>query len=417
METQEAPSWSSILGAMLLIGGTAIGGGMLALPTMTGVNGFLPSFLVMLLCWLMMTLSGLLYVEVSLWMKEGAHVISMAQKMLGPWARMVAWVLYLFISYASIIAYAAGVGTPVIQGVEFATGWEISRNAACALFVVGLTGMVFLGSHAVGRFNTLLFFAMVGAYFFLVVGGISHVDLDLLSHQSWCGVSFSIPLILTAFSFQAIVPSMTPYLNSHRRSLQGAIIGGTTVALMIYTVWQLLVLGSIPVEGAGGLREAFELGRPATEFLRSSMGATWVVMVAEFFAFFALVTSFLGMTLGLYDFLADGLSLPQKGWSALFLGLLIVVPTISFANWNPRIFIDALDSTGGFGDAILNGVLPVMMVWVGRYHRHYPGKPLVAGGRVVLLGIVVFFLGALGLELAERFGSLCLSAPMGTLDL
>ena len=78
---------SSILSVVCLVAGTCIGGGMLALPVATGVSGFVPAIVVMLIAWVTMTLSGLFLLEVSLWMNEGAHVISMAKR----WPRCIVW--------------------------------------------------------------------------------------------------------------------------------------------------------------------------------------------------------------------------------------------------------------------------------------------------------------------------------------
>src|SRR5437868_13374543 len=95
----EKVSKANIISAMFLVAGTCIGGGMLALPVATGISGFLPSTLMMTLCWLAMTASALLLLEVNLWMKEGAHVITMASTLLGPVGKIVSWCVFLFISY------------------------------------------------------------------------------------------------------------------------------------------------------------------------------------------------------------------------------------------------------------------------------------------------------------------------------
>ncbi len=43
-------------------------------------------------------------------------------------------------------------------------------------------------------------------------------------------------------------------------------------------------------------------------------GSPLLGAIADFFCFFAIVTSFLGIALGLFDFLADGLKIPRKKW-------------------------------------------------------------------------------------------------------
>src|ERR1700693_353744 len=109
---------------------------MLALPVATGVSGFIPSTLMMVLCWLAMTSSALLLLEVNLWMKEGAHIITMSSTILGPVGRIVSWCLYLFISYASLVAYTAAGGSLVINGFASALGLVLSKEIGCLLFIL-----------------------------------------------------------------------------------------------------------------------------------------------------------------------------------------------------------------------------------------------------------------------------------------
>ncbi|WP_228840662.1 amino acid permease [Candidatus Protochlamydia phocaeensis] len=396
-----------LLSAMFLVAGTCIGGGMLALPVATGISGFVPSTIMMVLCWLAMTASALLLLEVNLWMKEGAHVITMSSTILGPIGRIVSWVVYLFISYASIVAYTAAGGSLVANGAANLMGMEFSKEISCLLFIVCFGGIIYLGNRFVGRVNTILFVAMIAAYFALVGTGISEVKLEFLSHRKWTTSFLAIPLLLTTFSFQTMLPSLTPYLRRNVKALRWAIMGGTTITLIVYLLWQWLVLGIVPVHGPNSLLKALEVGEPITQFLREHVRSEWVSILAEYFAFFALVTSFLGMALGLMDFLSDGLKIKKTGKGKILLGLLIIIPTFIFAAYFERIFLLALDTSGGFGDSILNGIMPVLMVWVGRYYLHFPAENRVPGGKPLLLVVLAFFIFALVLEILIHSGFTC----------
>lgn len=127
-----------LISAVFLVAGTCIGGGMLALPVATGISGFLPSTFIMTLCWLAMTASALLLLEVNLWMKEGAHVITMASTILGPIGKIISWCVYLFISYASIIAYTAAGGSLVIHGAGHLFDLNISKEWGCFFLLFSL---------------------------------------------------------------------------------------------------------------------------------------------------------------------------------------------------------------------------------------------------------------------------------------
>ena len=110
------------------------------------------------------------------------------------------------------------------------------------------------------------------------------------------------------------------------------------------------------------------------------------------------------MTLGLFDFLSDGLAIPKKGWGKIKLGLIIAIPTLFFSIFYERAFLVAMDASGGFGDTILNGIIPVMMVWVGRYYMNLPRHIGWLGSRPFLILVSLFFLVSLGIEILIHLG-------------
>jgi tyrosine-specific transport protein len=403
-EAIQAKQDTNIWSVIFLVAGTCIGGGMLALPVATGVAGFFPSMLMMFICWLAMTATGLLLLEASLWMDEGSHIISMSKRLLGNWGRAVAWTLYLFICYASVVAYTAGGGAQVSHALHNSFDFDLSKAYSCTLFLTVFGAVLYLGNTIVGRVNTILFLGMIGAYFALVFLGLNHVDLSLLQYRQWGGAWLAIPLFLTSFSFQTIVPSLTPMLKRNAKQLRWAIIGGMTITLAVYIIWEWLVLGIVPVEGPMGLAQALERGEPATHYMKEQVGSGWVFMIAEYFAFFALVTSFLGIAMGLFDFLSDGLRIRKDFRGKVILTLLVAVPTLFFSVNFERAFLVALDTSGGYGDSILNGIMPVLMVWIGRYRLGLKSESPVPGGKPFLLFIGLFFFCAFLLEVCIHSG-------------
>jgi len=407
VKQNQVVSKGSILSAIFLVAGTCIGGGMLALPVATGISGFFPSSLMMTLCWLAMTFSALFLLEVNLWLKEGAHIITMASTLLGPLGKGIAWIIFLYISYASLIAYTAAGGSLMVFGSASLFDWPISKEMGCMLFILIFGSVIYLGSYVVGRVNSILFIALIVAYLALMGTGLGEVKSDFLLHQNWSTAYLAIPLLLTTFSFQTMLPSLTPYLHRNIKALRWAIVGGTTLTFIVYLIWQALVLGIVPVEGPNSLIDALAMGEPVTQFLRQHVNSLWVSAIAEYFAFFALVTSFLGIALGLFDFLSDGLKIKKKGMGNVLLTILIIIPVYIFSAYFERIFLVALETTGGFGDSILNGIFPVLMVWIGRYHLKFPSEYRVFGGRPLLIIVLAFFALSLLLETLISTGWIC----------
>ncbi len=372
------------------------------MPLGTGFSGFVPSIGVMVLAWLAMTGSALLLLEVTLWMGEGAHMISMSERILGLPGKVISWILYLFIAYASLIAYTAEGGAQVMSAVLAFSGVALGKGSACFVYALLFGLVIYLGAVVVERVNAIFFCGMVGAYLLLVGAGLSEVKVGLLGHKDWARAPLALPLMLTSFSFQTMVPSLPQLLARNARALRWSIVGGTSIAFVIYLLWQTIVLGVVSL---AGIEMALREGVSATHFFHGEVTVKWVAIVAHFFAFFAIVTSFLGIAFGLYDFLSDGLRVKEKKMGALMLGALIVLPCWYFGAYFERIFIIALDTSGGFGDAILNGIMPVLMVWRGRYVLGLgdsSGRYTIGKVSLVLLGL--FFASCLGVALLTQTG-------------
>ncbi len=395
-----AASKQSLLGATLLIAGTCVGGGILALPVETGMAGFLPSILTMTLAWIFMTMTGLYYAEANLWLSKGAHVMTMASQLLGPLGKYASLVLFLFIDYASLVAYNAAGGTLLGHFFEKILGLHIPRSTELFLFAVLFGSLLYLGTKVIGRINSILMAGLIAAYAALIGLGITEVKASMLSTLGFKYAPTALPLVLTTFSFQMIVPSLTPYLNRDSKLIKKAIIFGTSIPFAVYLIWQAVVLGIVPVEA---LSSAFTQGSAATEPLRAALNNRALMACADAFAFFAIVTSYLGIGLSLYDFLSDSIHLPRRGVGKVFLSALVLIPSLFFAIVYPRAFLVALEVTGGYGDTLLNGLIPISMIWVGRYVKNLQGPMRIWGGKRLLVMMGLFALLVIAIQTANFF--------------
>lgn len=383
-------SLSKAIGGALLVGGTAIGAGMLALPVVTGMGGFLPAMVIFLICWLFSACTGLLLLEVCLWMPNDANIITMAQHLLGPIGKVCAWILYIFLFYCLTIAYVAGGGGFVVA----LFGGKLPHVVGLIIFSAVFGSCVYMGTRFVDRINFILMMGLGLSYIAFVAVGASEVKFDFLLRHNWTAAALALPVIFTSFSFQGIIPSLTTYLERNPKVVRFAILVGTSLPFIGYILWEYLILGLVPVEGAHSLMQAEALGQTAVEPLRYMFPHSSIYVIGQFFSAFALTTSFLGVTLGLLDFLSDGLQIPKVGWKKVFLCALIYIPPIIIVGINPTIFFRALGYAGGIGCALLLGLLPITMVWVGRYRKDYSLlHRQLPGGRIMLtiLGAFVFF--------------------------
>lgn len=388
-------SLGHVVGGTLLVAGTTIGVGMLALPVVTGPAGFIPSLVTYLLCWLFMLATGLLLVEVSLSLPKDTSFISMAEKTLGSVGKGLFWVVYLFLFLTVMIAHVAG-GGDILRQIP---GWSLPSSLSALLYAVVFAPVVYLGARVVDRLNLFLISGVIFFYLGFVFVSMSSVQLSLLTHTSWGKAWISLPVLFTAFTYQVIIPTLMSYLDRNVKKVRLAVILGSSIPLVIYLVWEFLILGIVPADGPGGLIETALQGQNAVAPLRFFVQSEWILLFSHWFAFFALTTSFIPLALSFFDFLADGLKWDKKGGRRMVLSAAVFgIPTL-IAVIYPNVFLIALGYAGGISCAFLFGLMPPVLAWVTRYiqgqpkeHRQLPGgKPLL-----------VFLMGFAGLILAAE---------------
>jgi tyrosine-specific transport protein len=296
-------SKKKIFNATLLISGTTIGAGMLALPIVTASCGFMPSMLVFFVCYIFMMATGLVRVEALVWFKGDYNLISLSSKLLGRYGRWASWILYLFLFYTLTVAYTAG-GAEILQ-----IALKVPKPFSEVLFVGVFSFFVMKGTRYVIKINHYLLMGMIISYLALMVSGFQNLNFSFLKIQDYSKAFWGLPVVFTSFSYQGIIKSFKTYLGGHIGDLKKAIFWGITIPFVFYAIWQAFILGLVPKDL---LLESQTLGKSALYPLEKLLQNSSIFLWGTFFAFFAITTSFLGVTLGLKDFLKDGLQLSEQ---------------------------------------------------------------------------------------------------------
>lgn len=351
-----------IIGGILLVSGTTIGVGMLGLPVTTGFAGFFPSILLFILTWLMMLLTGIYFVDINLSIPGETNLTTMAKRTLGSWGEVLGWIVYMLLLYSLMAAYIAASAPLFIKAFKAIFGCTLSEPLSKFMLPIVFGGFIYLGTRGVDVINRLLMLGLVASYFVLIVFLPGYIDLNLLEHVEWGPFIYAAPVVITAFGYHIIIPSLTTYLHHDRKALLACVIGGSLIALLVNLIWQFLVLGVVPLQGPDGLARAWYMGVSATGPLAKVVESPLIATGAYLFAFFAIVTSFLGVALSLSDFLMDGLKIKKTWEGRLFAICLTFIPPIIFVFSYERGFVVALEYAGAFV-AILLVFLPSAMAW------------------------------------------------------
>lgn len=388
-----------VVGGGLLIAGTTIGVGMLALPIATGPGGFLPSIFIYIACWAFMLCTGLLLLEVCTWMPEDANLITMATRLLGKPGQVGCWLLYLLLFELVMVSHIAGGGNITHQILS----GKLGIIPSMVFYTILFSPIVYLGTKTVDRLNLIMFSGVLISYFLFVFVAAKYVNLEYLDYKNWGKAFLAIPILFTAFTYQVIVPTLVTYMKRDFKKVRTAILFGTSIPITVYIIWQILILGIVPVEGPNGLNAAAAAGENAVSPLKYFIQNESVIGIGKAFGFFTLTASYIALALAFVDFLADGLKVKKSGGGKLILCLAVFVPPLLISVANPGIFLSTLGFAGGISCAILFGLYPPLMVWVGRYKKGYTTGQQIPGGKIFLSILIFFIVIELGLELIPHF--------------
>ena len=193
---------------------------------------------------------------------------------------------------------------------------------------------------------------------------------------------------ILSFGAQNVVPTLLKYLGSNATRTRRAVLLGSLIPLVMYSLWEAVFLGNVPmIAGSSGVDRMQVVNALGS-------GAANLQVLLDTFSACAIASSMAGAAVSLVDFFADGLAAAgaadgsgkEEGSRALLgqrwlaAGLALVPPLgLSFAY--PDAFLGALENAGLLGGVSLYGVLPAIAVLNLRRQRcmQEDGQGCVAG--------------------------------------
>lgn len=390
---------SQTLGSSLLVAGTSIGAGMLALPLVAAMTGFGWGVLLMLMMWGLATYGGLLIAEACRACPEADNLHGVMGQLMGTAGQLIAVVAMLFLYYSLCAAYISG-GASVLGSLLAREGIDLPFRASAIIVALLVAALVVTGTTVVDVVNRVMFALMLAfllyiLFFLLPETKVENIALSISINQGslmlWLA---SLPVLYTSFGYHCAVPSVVMYVQGRPERFRQALIGGSILPFGIYLFWVAVVIGAL---SSGSVVEMAQKSGGVNQ-LMSGIGhlsqSDRFDHVISGFAAFALGTSFLGVALGLFDYLAEVCG-RSKGLIGRIetITLTLLIPLLA-ALFMPGSFVTAL-GYAAIALVILAVFIPVALVWkVRKMHMEEPYQ--VAGGLpalvvAVLVGVAVIF--------------------------
>lgn len=286
------------MGSSLIIAGTALGAGMLAIPMVLAQFGLIYGTLLMVLICFGTTYAALLLLEATIKAGGGLGLNSIARKTLGKQGQLLTNGLLYALLICLLMAYILGAGD-LLSKLLSNFGVEITATTSQTVFTLLAGAVVASGTGVIDKLNRALFFVMLASLFatmaFLAPSMTQENLMQVTSHDHVDLIKTS-AILFTSFGFMVVIPTLVSYNHEATdKQLRNMVIVGSLIPLVCYLCWLFAVVGNLSEEqfrsfkNVSDLMAAFEAQSP------------WVGNVLSTFTGLALLTSFFGVAMALFN--------------------------------------------------------------------------------------------------------------------
>lgn len=289
---------TKLLGSSLIISGTALGAGMLAIPMVLAQFGLLFGTLLMIFICFGTTYAALLLLEATIKSGGGLGLNSIARKTMGKGGQFFTNALLYALLICLLMAYILGAADLVSQltanmGIELtATQSQVAFTLLAGLVIAGGTGII-------DKLNRGLFFIMIACLALtltFLLPDFSADNLVRVTNHDHIELIKTSAVLFTSFGFMVVIPSLVAYnQEATDRQLRNMVILGSIIPLACYLCWLFAVVGNLnpqqlgQLQGVGDLIAAFE------------HHSSWIGSLLSVFTGLALLTSFFGVAMSLFN--------------------------------------------------------------------------------------------------------------------
>lgn len=358
---------SKAMGATLLVSGSMVGAGMLALPLISAGLGFTNAITLLVITWACMTYTGLLALETCLNYPEGTGYAEIAKDLFGKKGQWIINLSLLLLLYSLSCAYIAGAASIYHSTLINYLHIDLSPTIIAIMFTFIIATIVFLSTKAVDITNRVLFSINIFVFIVLITTIFPSVNNQYLHEQkdSLIFAFGAIPVFCTAFGFHGIIPSLIKYLGKdNTKTLQNTIIAGGIIPIVVYLIWEVCTLGVLPRYGVHSFAEVATantgVGGMLSE-IQFNLKNQYIGYIITAFSSIALITSYLCVSLSLFDSLASTFNLANDKTGRLKSALLCYIPPLLFTIFYPNLFVTALGASAIFL-VILAMIFPILAI-------------------------------------------------------
>jgi len=385
----------SVILTGLLVAGYTIGAGVLGLPVVNSIAGFIPASIAMIVVWIALYSSAWFMAKQFIFHKnDDCDYITVFNYELGSFGKWLAIVGFLIIYYGALTAYLAGAVNIIVGIFEL----HIPTSFLVIACFCAYTFIILYGINAVQKGNFLFMLTLIISFIYLVYTIIPHIEANNYLYVDWefLPCIFSV-LIFSSIPF-LIVPSVCRKLKYSPKPILISLIIGGLVSFLISYIWTAATIGALPLTGNGqvNMLYAYKHNLSAVIPMAKIGGSKSIFAASAIFSVLAISTSYLGTGIAAIGFIKDLTYTKLNNKNKFLIFFIAFAPPLIITLIDPNIFLSMLNLVGGAGFCLVGGVIPAIIFI--KHTRKSPVKQII--GYILFL----FLLSIVLFEIVHRLG-------------
>ena len=299
-------------------------------------------------------LSAIYLLEINVQFSPGASFDTLVKKVLGNKWNLLTGLAIAFLLYILLYAYFSAFGSIISNTLD----WEVftenkwSQSVLSLVFGGLLAVIVWLSTSFVGRISTILVFSMIVTFIISMSGLALNVEAVKLFNIGVRDTDYSqyvwaaLPYYMTSFGFVSVVPSLYKYYGGKPQTIKKGLLYGSLIALVVYLLFLIVSFGNVSRDAFIVInQEGGNVGVMVNALEQN--GANKIInAVLHIFSNFAIITSFLGVGLSLFDYIADKFSFEDTQKGRFYSACITFLPPGIASFFFPNGFIQAIGFAG-----------------------------------------------------------------------
>ena len=381
---------NKLFGAILIVAGTSIGASMLALPLVSSSLGIFNSALLLFFIWWLGYYSSIIALKINSFYGGSFSISELCKKTFQSKIWVIADLSIVVLFYSLLAAYISGI-------VEISLVKDLLPSNI-ALYIGGLIVFILMlfiicNFRLFDLSNRIVFLIKASVFLILLISLIPQMkcmNIAMANTNLFKSTSLykAVPVFFTSFGFHGSIPFIMKYLNCNEQETKKAFLWGSLLSLIIYALWILSTVLVLPQYGDVSFESVRNGGNDLGAFitvLSTLIGRRSFSLMVTLFSWLAIITSFLGVGIGLYDYFLEKFKLDGKFWyNKIKAGMITFIPPIAIAIINKNIFVKAL-AFAAISLSILAIILPSLIALKINKTVNLKAPVIVA----LLMGIVI----------------------------